>query len=69
MSDTTRCPTCGGVARIVKNRADAEASPTLVAITDEAKSQKIEQLKAALNATRAKLDAAIARIAELERPS
>ena len=69
MSQTTRCPTCGGVAHTRPSREDPTAPPRLVAVSDEAKSKKIEQLKTALERTRAKLEAAEARIRELEPPA
>lgn len=67
MSDTTKCPTCGGVAKINKRETGAAGNPQLIAVSDEEKDKKIAQLKKALHASIEKLDAAKERIAELEQ--
>lgn len=66
MSETTKCPTCGGTAKINQRQTDETGKPQLIAVSDEDKSKKIAQLKKALHASIEKLDAAKARIAEFE---
>ncbi len=67
MSDTTKCPTCGGTAKINKRQLDEAGNPQLIAVSEEDKGKKIAQLKKALHASIEKLDAAKERIAELEK--
>jgi hypothetical protein len=66
MSDTTKCPTCGGIAKINHRQIDGAGNPQLIAVSDEDKDKKIGQLKKALHASIEKLDAAKERIIELE---
>ena len=67
MSDVISCPTCGGPARASRTPTHrAPGEPTLIAVTDAAKSEKIEQLKRAVHSQKERLDAANQRIRELE---
>lgn len=66
MSETTKCPMCGGTAKINKRQPDDAGNPQLIAVSDEDKDKKIGQLKKALHASIEKLDAAKEKIAELE---
>lgn len=67
MSDTTKCPTCGGTAKINHRQTDEAGNPQLIAVSDEDKGKKIVQLKKALHAAIEKLDRAKERVAELEQ--
>ena len=68
MSNVISCPTCGGPARTnrTQNNASGEPALPLTAVTDAAKSEKIAQLKEAVQNQKQRLDAANQRIRDLE---
>ena len=68
MSNVISCPACGGPARTsrTQNNASGEPALPLTAVTDAAKSEKIEQLKEAVQNQKQRLAAANQRIRELE---
>ena len=66
MSEVVHCPTCGGPARASRTQTNAAAEPTLTAVTDEDKTEKIAQLKKAVRLQKERLEAVNQRIRDLE---